>query len=259
MFVSLTPDDIKVKDWWKRWAKYKAESPDPSWDDMKPITDLELMDDETGKLYPGFYIGDVYDLPMFIEFPDTPSYFDEFMFFELDSRMKSQYGVADTPEQIIERFRREYDDPNRKFVVLVDGVDLESADNNEKFYKQGPYIGKAKYKGSSDYCPDLKTDEIKKNGCLIRYHIFPLPGTEPYPSRKYSILKKYVIPGKPAIKGNKKIEIIKHDPGVEFWKRNGSVEIKKTIGKKSVIEHTTLYMAIWSMYNLIYFDFLYLD
>ena len=62
MFVNLTPDEEKVKDWWKRWKECSEKYPNDSWDGMEPITETGLIG------YPGFYQGDHYDLEMFTEF-----------------------------------------------------------------------------------------------------------------------------------------------------------------------------------------------
>ena len=254
MFKKLTPDESLVKEWWKTWEKCKKEYPNDSWDDMHPLTDRELCSDDRKTTYPGFYIGPEHELYLFKEFKENPDHFDSYMFFSLDGDFKSQYGVADNPEQIIKRFKREYEDPTREFVVLCDGIPIDMADGNEKFYKNGPYIGKAKVRGwGSDYSPSKKTEEIKKNGYLIGYHIYPLPGTEPYPSRKYSVLKKYVMADKPAIKGDTKIEIINHGPG-DFWRRNGDVDVRTTHKGEVKEEHMTTWCAISLMVNLIYYN-----
>lgn len=254
MFVSLTPDEEKVKDWWKRWAKCKAEYPNSSWDRMKPMTEKALVLDD-GREFPGFYCGSEHELSLFKEFPQNPDYYDSYMFFSTDIDFKTQYGVADTPEQIIEKFKREYNDQKRKFVVVCRGIPIEEADGNEKFYKQGPYIGKAKGGWSGDYNPFKKTEEIKKNGYLIQYHIYPLPDTELYSSWKYNVLKKYIIPGKPAIKNGCKIEIISHSDGDSWWRRNGDVDLRMTRGDVVKEEHMTTFVAIQVITNLIYYNF----
>lgn len=255
MFVSLTPNEDKVKDWWERWAKCKAEYSDPSWDRMKPMTENALVLDD-GREFPGFYCGSEHELNLFKEFPKEPDYYDSYMFFSTDIDFKTQYGVADTPEQIIEEFKREYNDQTRQFVVVCRGILIEEADENEKFYKQGPYIGKAKSGRDGEYNPFKKTEEIKKNGYLIQYHIYPLPGTEPYPSWKYNVIKKYVIPEKPAIKNGCKIEIISHGEGDNWWRRNGDVDVRFSKDGKVIKEnHMTMFCAVQVITNLIYYSF----
>ena len=55
MFVSLTPDEDKVKEWEETREKCKKEYPDTDWDKFKPITEKELTSDDGKTKYPGFY------------------------------------------------------------------------------------------------------------------------------------------------------------------------------------------------------------
>lgn len=192
MFVNLTPDEEKVKDWWKRWKECSEKYPNDSWDGMEPITETGLIG------YPGFYQGDHYDLEMFTEFHRLPTYFERYMFFTYSDGIsgKNQHGVADNPDQIIEYFRREYDDPDRKFVVLLRVYDAEEADQNEKFYKQGPYIG-ACSGGTGEFVGLLATQEVKDNGYLLGFHLIPLPDTKQYESEMVDVYNKYVVEREP--------------------------------------------------------------
>ena len=254
MFVKLTPNEIKVKEWWETLEKCKKETPElGGWDEMKPITEKELCADGGSPVYTGFYIGSDHELYLFDEFSTEPDYFDKFMFFSYDSKYKSQYGVADNPEQIMKHFKREFEDKDRKFVVLVTGFSLEHAES-DKFYKQGTYIGECQSRcgfGKGEYNPSKLTEEVKNNGYLIGYHIYPLPGTEPYTSKKYQILKKYVIEGNPFSKGDTKIEIIKHGDG-EYWRRNGDVTVQINYHGETKEEVMTVYSLVWLIYNEIY-------
>ena len=249
MFVKLTPNEKSVKEWWDNLEKCKKDSPDLcNWDKMRPITDKELHSDDGSITYTGFYIGSDHELYLFNEFPNTPDYFDSYMFFYYDSKFKSQYGVADNPEQIMDYFKREFEDKNRKFVVLLTAFSLDYAES-DKFYKQGPYIGKCTSRG--EYNPHKMTKEVKENDYLIGFHIYPLPNTEPYPSRKNQILKKYVISEEPFSRGDTKIEIIKHSSG-EYWRRNGDVTVRITRAGETTEETMTVVGLVYIIYNEIY-------
>ena len=186
MFVTLTPDPVKLADWNRRKEQCKAESPDDmkyTWDRMKHILDCELEG------HPGFYVEwNEYGFEDSKEFEGKRLTYDEkYKFFMKDDDIfnwKCQYGVADTIEQIIENFQEAYDDPDRKFVVLVHAFPVEEADANDKFYKQGPYIGNCceiyEDGQKGDFDGSKLTPEVEKQGYIIGYHIYPLPGTKKF-------------------------------------------------------------------------------
>ena len=258
MFVSLTPNEDKVKEWEETREKCKKEYPDTDWDKYKPITEKELTSDDGKTKYPGFYIGDDHELYMFKEFSKDLTHSEKFEFFNLEAKFKSQYGVADNVEQIIEHYNREYSDPDRKFIILVTGYTLKTAEG-EKFYKQGSYIGNCRSKNGlcrSEYSPSKITEEVKNNGYLIGFHIYPLPGTERYPSQKYNILKKYIMKDKTYVKGDYKVEILSHDPG-NYWEHNGSVKIRVTNEGKVREDTETVFSLVNRIYNAQRFNYFY--
>lgn len=87
---------------------------------------------------------------------------------------KSQYGVADSLEQIKEYFKEEIEDLNRNFIITIAGV-YQDKDNKGKgsgwrWHKWGEYIGKLnpqyEYLDDEDFGDDFE--------CVICFHLYEI-------------------------------------------------------------------------------------
>ena len=87
---------------------------------------------------------------------------------------KSQYGVADSLEQIKEYFKEEIEDLNRNFIITIAGV-YQDKDNKGKgggwrWHKWGEYIGKlnpqCEYLDDEDFGDDFE--------CVICFHLYEI-------------------------------------------------------------------------------------
>ena len=88
---------------------------------------------------------------------------------------KSQYGVADSIEQIKEYFKEEIEDPNRKYFITATPVFQEKENKGKgsgwRWHKWGEYIGKldskCEYLNDEDFGDDFKY--------VICFHLYQHP------------------------------------------------------------------------------------
>lgn len=87
---------------------------------------------------------------------------------------KSQYGVADSIEQIKQYFKEEIEDPNRKYFIECTPVHQEKENKGKgggwRWHKWGEYIGVLDSK--CEYLDDEEFGEEFKY--VICFHIYPL-------------------------------------------------------------------------------------
>lgn len=89
--------------------------------------------------------------------------------------MDSQYGVADSIDQIKEYYKVWLEDPDTKWIITVTPVfqhkENEGLGGGWRWHKWGPYIGKLKpeyiYLDDEDFGEDFQ-------GYVLCYHIYPI-------------------------------------------------------------------------------------
>lgn len=91
------------------------------------------------------------------------SYEDEFEFFDFKKTDKSQYGVADSIEQIKEYFKEEINDPNNLFFIEVEKM------TDFRWHKFGPYIG-----NYQPMCEKFKDEVFGPDfqGYMLGFHLY---------------------------------------------------------------------------------------
>jgi hypothetical protein len=80
----------------------------------------------------------------------------------------SEYGVCDSPDQFLEKYKKLLDDPNRKFVVSFTNIrKSKQTERNWRWHKWGPYIGE-----QEPTCEYLFDEPVIEE--VFTYHIYEL-------------------------------------------------------------------------------------
>ena len=133
--------------------------------------------DNTFNIETGIYIcnfGFNFSYDEFLECKDGNIPFEQSFDTFAPTYHKSQYGVADSLEQIKEYFKEEIEDLNRNFIITIAGV-YQDKDNKGKgggwrWHKWGEYIGKlnpqCEYLDDEDFGDDFE--------CVICFHLYEI-------------------------------------------------------------------------------------
>lgn len=182
MLVNLTIDKEGIKQYYKRWKKFSKE--DGFKFDLTFEQYCERFTPVDGNI--GFYLDNDIFSPKcqlkdwYKEFTQDITCEDEFKAFDevaFDYSWRSQYGTADTIEQIKEYFKEQIEDKNSRWVIFLSAI-KHHPENAGKWggyrpYKSGPYIGKYEQIKDCEYYDDCEFEEGYQ-GYLIKFHIIPV-------------------------------------------------------------------------------------
>lgn len=135
------------------------------------FSELEVPDDHPHRdmfkrmpLYQDFGLG-VVNCDLNFDHWLTPEYcsckvIDQYAVSERSNYQMSDYGVADTPEQVIKYFHNEIADPDHTYLITVTAMYRadQPADGGWRWRKWGPYIGN--HRIQYEYLYDEKDIEV---------------------------------------------------------------------------------------------------
>ena len=184
MLVNLTIKKEGLREYYKRWLKCSKECGfkcditfEQYYEKFTPVDgNVGFYLDNDG-FSPKLQLKDWYE-----EFTRETTYEEEFRAFgditlENIESYRSQYGTADTIEQIKEYFKEQIEDKDTRWVIFVMAIKYHP-ENAGKYggyrpYKSGPYIGQYQEIRDCEYYDDCEFDDDYQ-GYLIKFHIIPV-------------------------------------------------------------------------------------